>query len=377
MSTGQEPGDGGGEFKAGAGPLPTPIAPLGPDDLITLNDEIAGMAKAGLPLDQGLSALAREMGSGRLKSVTSQLAADLRSGLTLPQALERQSGRVPPYYAALLAAGIRSGRIGDVLGTLTLYARSLNDFRGILVNALLYPFVVFILGLGLLIFVGNYVLPTYDEILRSFKMHLPWISEVVLWVGRHALFVIGLPVVLVTVGFVIERFWLQRTPQGRRLWASMIYALPIVGTLVRSARLAAFTELLGILVEQGIPLPEALQLAAAASSDPLLAEGARRVEINISQGMPLGEALRVQHLMPRLVTWMVGFGEKQGTLPLALRQVAQMFRRKAELRATVLRTLLPPFLVIVLSALLVLVFVFGLMAPFFDLLDGLSGGGKK
>ena len=27
------------------------------DDLITLNEEIAGMARAGLPLDQGLAAL--------------------------------------------------------------------------------------------------------------------------------------------------------------------------------------------------------------------------------------------------------------------------------------------------------------------------------
>ena len=45
------------------------------DDLITLNEEIAGMARAGLPLDQGLAALAREMGRGRLQQVTASLAA--------------------------------------------------------------------------------------------------------------------------------------------------------------------------------------------------------------------------------------------------------------------------------------------------------------
>ena len=50
------------------------------DDLITLNEEIAGMARAGLPLDQGLAALAREMGRGRLQQVTANLAADLQAG---------------------------------------------------------------------------------------------------------------------------------------------------------------------------------------------------------------------------------------------------------------------------------------------------------
>ena len=131
MSTGPNSGKSDGEFREGAGPLPRSAAALSAEDLITLNEEIAGMAKAGLPLDQGLSTLAREMGSGRLQKVTATLAADLRAGLTLPQALERQGGRVPPYYASLLAAAIRSGRIGDMLGTLTLYARSLNDFRSI------------------------------------------------------------------------------------------------------------------------------------------------------------------------------------------------------------------------------------------------------
>jgi len=90
------------------------------EDLITLNEEIAGMARAGLPLDQGLRALAQELSRGRLRRVTAEMAADLQAGRTLPEALQRQGDRVPPYYAALLAAGVRSGRIGEVPTTLTL-----------------------------------------------------------------------------------------------------------------------------------------------------------------------------------------------------------------------------------------------------------------
>src|SRR5205814_6446812 len=89
-----------------------------PDDLIALNEEIAGMARAGLPLDRGLAALAKEMGRGRLQQVTAALAQALRAGQTLPQALERQAGRVPPFYAGLVAAGVRTGRICGVLATL-------------------------------------------------------------------------------------------------------------------------------------------------------------------------------------------------------------------------------------------------------------------
>src|SRR6266496_5805088 len=87
---------------------PRPVrGPLSADDLITLNEEIAGMARAGLPLDQGLAALAREMGRGRLQRVTKELAADLQEGRTLPEAFDRQGTRVPPFYAGLVSAGVR------------------------------------------------------------------------------------------------------------------------------------------------------------------------------------------------------------------------------------------------------------------------------
>src|ERR1700693_32031 len=97
------------------------------DDLITLNEEIAGMARAGLPPDRGLKAMAGEMGRGRLQRVTAALAEDLRAGHPLPEALKRQGSRVPAFYAGLVEAGARTGRIGEVLATLTVYARSIAN----------------------------------------------------------------------------------------------------------------------------------------------------------------------------------------------------------------------------------------------------------
>jgi general secretion pathway protein F len=346
---------------------------LSAEDLVTLNEEIAGMARAGLPLDQGLTALAREMGRGRLREVTRQLADDLHAGLPLPQALEKQKGRLPSFYSALLAAGIRSGRIGDVLGTLTLYARSVADFRDTVTSALLYPAVVLLLGLALLLFVGTTILPGLVDVFDKFKMRLPALTQVLLFIGQHPLETVVLPVVVVVVGLLCVRWLLRTSASGRVGWARFVYAVPLVGTLIRSARLAAFTDLLGILVDQSIPLPEALALAASASSDPLLAESGEHVTRDLRQGVPLGETLRRQRLVPGLVVWMIGFGEAQGTLGAALHQVAQMYRRQAEARAALLRVVLPPLLIVCLAAFLGGLFIFGLMAPMHGLLEGLGG----
>ena len=248
------------------------------------------MARAGLPLDQGLSALARDMGQGRLQKVTKQLGDDLRGGLTLPQALDKQKGRVPPFYAALLTAGIRSGRLADVLGTLTLHARSVADMHSTIGSALLYPAVVLGVGFALLLFVATVVLPRFMKIFDDFKMRVPFVTRVLFFIGGHPWEVLVLPPVLVLLLIILARWGMGHSARGRTAWASFVYSLPLVGTLVRSARLAAFTDLLGILVDKGIPLPEGLHLAAEASSDPYLVEGAQQIEEELHQGVPLGKA---------------------------------------------------------------------------------------
>src|SRR5438034_10782210 len=140
------------------------------DDLIALNEQIAGMARAGLPLDQGLSSLAKEMGRGRLRQVTQAIASDLRDGATLPEAVARRQKELPPYYANLITAGVRTGRLPEVLATLTTYARTVAVTRTIVVDSLLYPIVVMLSALLLFAGVLIFIVPGFDKIFKDIHM---------------------------------------------------------------------------------------------------------------------------------------------------------------------------------------------------------------
>lgn len=347
--------------------------PLSPDDLITLNEEIAGMARAGLPLDQGLRALAREMGRGRLQRATAEIAADLRAGRTLPEALERQAGRVPPFYSGLVKAGVRSGRVGEVLATLTLYARSVADLRNTVVSAVLYPAVVLALALVLFGLICWFVIPEFDRLFAGFGIQLPAITRVAIELGRHPLEVVLLPPLAVVLGLVLLKLVLGAGDRGRRAWARFVYAIPIIGHLIRSARLAAFTDLLGILVDHSLPLPEAFRLAGDASSDPLMVEAACQVQQSLGEGMSLGDAFRSRKLVPEFIAWIAGLGERRGTLGSSLHQAAEMYRRQAELRAQLLRSVLPPFVIVTTASVIALFFVLALFLPLIKLISTLSG----
>jgi type II secretory pathway component PulF len=342
------------------------------EDLIALNEEIAGMARAGLPLDQGLAAMAKEMGRGRLQQVTAAIAEDLRAGTPLPDALERQAGRVPAFYGGLVAAGIRTGRIAEVLATLTMYARAIRHMRTIIVDALFYPAVVLVFGIALFAVLCVFILPQFDDIYRQFSLNLPAVSAVALKLGQHPRELVVYPIAGLIAILVLANLSMRFTERGRYRWAEIVYATPLLGTFIRSARLAAFTDLLAILVDYAIPLPEAFGLAGAASSDPVMAVEARNIQQELSQGKPLGQVLRGRGLVPEWVSWMTGLGEQRGTLGKTLHQVAEMYRRDVTMRAAVLKSVLPPFFIICIAGVFVALFVFTGILPMLGLLEGLS-----
>lgn len=342
------------------------------DELIALNEEIAGMARAGLPLDQGLAALARDMGRGRLKQVTAALAEDLKAGHPLPEALNRRAGQVPGFYGGLIAAGIRTGRIAEVLATLTNYARAMVGLRALIVDALFYPAMVLVFGVVLFVLLCVGILPQFDDIFRGFQLRLPWVTEAAMKLGRRPVTMILVPLAVVAFCLLLAYLGTRFTERGRYRAAEVLYSVPLIGTLVHSARLAAFTELLAILVDHSLPLPEAFALAGEASSDPIMAWQARDICRQLREGRSLGETLRGRGLVPEWVSWMTGLGEQRGTLGKTLHQVAELYRRQVEMRAALLRSVLPPLFIVVIGGFIVGFFVLAAMLPLIKLLEGLS-----
>lgn len=342
------------------------------DDLTALNEQIAAMARAGLPLDQGLAGLARDLGGGKLRAVTEAIARDLRAGHPLPEALANQEGRIPAYYANLVTAGVQTGHLPEVLTTLSTYSQAVASTRATVLFALLYPTVVLVLGLGLFCLMALFILPQFKGIFQEFGLPLPWITRLVLLFGEYPVETLLLPALgfigVVTLGWILTRY----TSWGRRTWPRLVYMIPLIGNLIRAARLSAFTDLLGMLVEYEVPLPIALRLAGAASSDPVMAGRAREVEQRLAQGMPIANAFKGLGLVPEWVAWLASTGERRGGLAPALRQIANVYRRRVTTDSTVLRTVLPPLVVIATAGFLTGFFVIALMLPMIKLLDGLS-----
>ncbi len=130
---------------------------LSPEEATEFAARVAELTKAGLPLGAGLRALADELPGRRLPRVLHDMADRLDAGDDLLGALESQGASLPVHLRGLMLAGVRSGRLAEVLEEYVDLQHSQSELRRRVWITLAYPFILLLFMTVLAAFAGVYV----------------------------------------------------------------------------------------------------------------------------------------------------------------------------------------------------------------------------
>ena len=329
--------------------------------------EVAELAKAGLPLPPGLRAMAAELPGRRLPAALREIADHLEAGAPLEAAIETAGPRLPGHFRGLLLAGVRSGRPAEVMEELVELAHRQVELRRRVWLGLAYPIVLLSLLSVLFVLLQGVIVPQFVAIFKDFAVDLPQMTRLFLWTMGPGAWLLA----LTTVALPVAAFVLPLL-SGQK-WASRIlYLVPLLGPLWRWSRLAEFSRLMAILLEQKVALPEALRLASAGVADGYLAGGCREVATEVEQGRLLCASLASKRQFPPSLIPLVEWGQQTPAVPEAFRAAAEMFEGRTESQGVFLETIALPvtFLVIVIFTGFAITAMF---LPLISLIQKLSG----
>lgn len=341
-------------------------SPISLEQLIALNDEIAALTRAGVPLPQGLRELGGDL-PGSLGRISTALGDRLEAGMSLDQAIGHSAEQFQPLYAAVIQAGLRSGRLPTALESLSSTIRRIADIRRTAIAALLYPLVLLIVASGLLAFMVMMPLPVVSVAYDRFGVARPEWYELLL--RSSQIVVRGLPWFWIALVSVLA-WGLYRssraTSYGVRTWLW----LPPLGRVLQAGGAATFAELLAILIEHGTPMHEAVDLAAAASGDQQLRQGAAVLADQIRRG----DATRnVPPGIPPLLGWLIVGHLREERLVASLRNLASSYRNRVARWGEWLGVYLPIFVSAAVGGVITLYCALLVFAPFYHLLYQLGG----
>ncbi|MEX2140985.1 MAG: type II secretion system F family protein [Pirellulales bacterium] len=330
------------------------------DDLIALNDEMISLVRAGVPLAQGLGELGGDF-PGQLGVISTRLATRLERGESLEHVLGQTDFDFPPVYRAVVLAGVRAGRLPAALESVAASVRRLSELRRAVSLAMLYPLVIFLLTYGLFVFLVVNVIPvlvSYDWT-NTTPTLVGWVNGL-----GDSVHVWGPVVPIVVIG--LAAVWWQRSRRAALLQPGFgdryLGWVPSLRSVFASSRAGAFCEVLSVLVAHGVPLAEALRLAAQSSGDARILGSAEEMAVRIEAGGKPDEELDQGRFSP-LVNWLLLTRGSKGELVQSLRFAADSYQRRASRQAEWLGLYLPLILTAVIGGAVVFLYAMALFVP--------------
>ena len=155
---------------------------------------------------------------------------------------------------------------------------------------MIYPGVVVTVAVAVVAIILIFVIPTFEQMFRSFGSALPLPTQIVIDLSRFVTenilwLVIGF--ILFLVGFRFFYKW----EQGKILVDRWILFLPIFGPLLRKAAVAKFSRTFSTMVSSGVPILSALDIVAKTSGNKTVELGVLEAKKSIAEGQTLAEPL--------------------------------------------------------------------------------------
>jgi len=341
------------------------------DDFAAFNQQLAQLTASGMPLEKGLRLIAQDIGSGRLQSTINQVAADLESGRTLAESFERHRAQFPLLYGKLVAAGVRANNLSGMLLSLGRHLDMLARMRALFWQSVAYPLAVLMMMMLVLGLLGVYVLPAFEEVFMDFDTQLPALTQIILRFADFAPYLLAAAILVLVAGPIL-RGLMRALSLDAFVIDAYATVLPLIGRVLRYNLQARWCDATRLGVEAGLPLPQAMELAHESIGSPSLAEDSRAMIEQMERGEDVARLPRGRILSPT-ITASIALASQRGELGPALAGLAEMYQQQADVRLDLMRAVIGPALLLVLSVLIGLI-VLALFMPLLTLITLMAGG---
>lgn len=335
---------------------------LSQKDIALFTGELATLLESGLPLDKSLLVLIDlTEDNERVTKLIARVLEKVKSGSTLADALENQSGIFSKFYLNMIRAGEAGGSLGEVLARLSEYLERSRELKETVSTALIYPAILLVMSLASLFVMLTFVVPQFSEMFESAGKALPVSTQIVVglaeWLQSYW-WVLVLGIILLS-GYMNLQL---ADPVKKKVWDGRFLKLPLAGTIILNKETANISRTLGTLLGNGVSILSALAIVRETVDNLVLAAAIQDTEEQLKQGKHLSDALMEKGIFPKMAMQMVKMGEETGRLEEMLLRVATIYDKQLRVAIQRMLALLEPALIITLGLMIAGIIVSILLA---------------
>lgn len=336
--------------------------PLSWNEVAIFTRELATLVTAGLPLDRSLTILMELSDEENyLHGLVKDVLDRVKGGSNLSDALEAQQGVFSRFYLNMIRAGEAGGSLAVVLERLSDYMERSKELRDTVKTALIYPAILVVMAMLSLMVLLTFVVPQFTEMFDSAGKELPLSTQIVVtisdWLQSYWWIMIGS--VIAAISYMRHQL---ADNKRRYIWDHRFLKMPLVGDIITKVEVARFSQTLGTLLSNGVPLLSALSIVKETLTNQVFGEVVAVARNSLKEGKELSGPLVDSELFPKMAIQMIKLGEETGRLEEMLEKVAGVYDKEVKVAIQRMLALIEPVLIIGLGLLIAGIIISVLMA---------------
>jgi general secretion pathway protein F len=335
-----------GEVASGQGSAPWWRLQRRPDTAKLLS-ELSVLLDAGFNVPAALRIFANAETSGNHRAQLLTISDEIANGKSFSEAISGLSG-FSSAMGAMIASGESSGRIVEVISRMAEDHQYRAERRAAILGALVYPAFLIVMVIAAVLFLSLFLMPAIEPVFEQGSAQKPFIVAVFSGLGQflsgNAIAVICV-ILISALGFIL----LLQRPAGRLAIERIFLSLPLVGRLRRENAVATYLHTLSLLLENGVPMTEALRLAASTCAIPDMRSRLATVRDAVANGERFQEICRNAGIFTDATLTLIGIGEESNRLPALLKRASVLVEARVKRTLDRLVTFLTPAITIALG----------------------------
>jgi len=314
-------------------------------DLIFFTKQLGILLSSGIPLSNAFDLLV-EQSEGKLKNIVMEIRDNIREGKSLAESLAQYPKVFESIYIQLVRAGEASGKLEVILKRLLEYLEKRAETKKKISAALRGPLIQLVIIFAAVVVLLVFVVPGLADMFKG--KALPWTTQYVMnassFIQSYYLYII-----VALIGTYIAFRSFIATKGGKEAYDSLLLKIPIIGFFTRMNAIVQFSRTLGMLVEGGVNLSEALSIVTSITTNMVLKKALIEAKENIIKQGKIAEYLRQTNIFPPVAIYLINTGEQSGNLDAMLTSVGLYYERELDDYATSLTEKINPALMVIMA----------------------------
>lgn len=339
---------------------------LSPKESYYFFSSLLRLIKSGIALTDCIELISKSSETGSIKLFTYDLGYAIEHGQSLSYALENSDYIINYDYIQLIKIGETSGKLEQVLLSISQLIQKNITLNKKLFSAMIYPGCVIAITIVVLAVLFIFIIPQFKTIYHNSNTALPAFTQALLFISDHFSWLLGLGLsIALILGLTLKPIY-NSSYKARKIIQKILLKLPPIKTILPITQQANIAFGLQISLSAGVTLERALEQVSSSARIIKFQDYLSRLTLLVKSGRNLSSAIALNPIFSPTEQYQISMAENTGQLDDCFAQISQQLTDQLDQIIENLNQLIEPFIIIFLGGMIGIIII-AMYLPIFQL----------